>query len=135
MEIELAVQATQDGAVQTIRSQLDKRLVIGRDPESLVQLQGAGISREHIGIEESAGRILLSGQASNTVHPDFAVARLLPNGTLDGSFSDDGRFSVDFFDASDGAENIAVQPDGKIVLGGFAQNGATVQYALARINP
>jgi len=84
---------------------------------------------------DSAGRILLSGQASNTVHPDFAVARLLPNGTLDGSFSDDGRFSVDFFDASDGAENIAVQPDGKIVLGGFAQNGATVQYALARINP
>jgi hypothetical protein len=54
---------------------------------------------------------------------------------LDGGFDTDGRFRVDFFGASDSAENLAVQADGKIVLGGFAVNGTSTRYGLARINP
>ena len=67
----------------------------------------------------------LSGQTSNHSNPDFAVTRLEPGGALDTSFDSDGKFTVDFFSAGDSAENVAVQTDGKIVLGGFAVNGSS----------
>ena len=72
---------------------------------------------------DAEDRILVSGQTSNLSNPDFAVARFTSAGVLDTSFDDDGKFTVDFFDASDSAENVAVQADGKIVLGGFGANG------------
>jgi uncharacterized delta-60 repeat protein len=84
---------------------------------------------------DSAGRILVSGQSSNLADPDFAVARFTPAGVLDASFDDDGKFTVDFFGSFDGAENVAVQPDGRILLGGFVTNGTAVRYGLARFVP
>jgi uncharacterized delta-60 repeat protein len=66
---------------------------------------------------------------------DFALARFNPNGTLDGSFDGDGKLTVDFFGSSDFATNVAVQPDGKIVVGGSAKNGSSGGLGLARVNP
>jgi hypothetical protein len=73
--------------------------------------------------------------SSNLSNGDFAVARFDVNGVLDASFDGDGRFTVDFFGSFDGAENVLVQPDGKIVLGGFAANGLQERFAIARITP
>jgi uncharacterized delta-60 repeat protein len=84
---------------------------------------------------DASGRILLSGQASNYSNPNFAVARFTSAGVLDTSFDTDGMFTIDFFGLSDSAENIAVQTDGKIVLGGFAVNNASLRFGLARVNP
>ena len=86
---------------------------------------------------DSQGRILVSGQSSNllTTAADFAVARFLPAGGLDPGFDDDGKFTVDFFGSSDSAENVAVQPDGRVLLGGFAVNGTAVRHGLARFIP
>ncbi len=42
------------------------------------------------------------------------------------------RRSVSSFGSFDGAESIVVQPDGKIVAGGFAHDGARSEYALLR---
>jgi len=81
------------------------------------------------------GGILLAGQSSNLSNPDFAVALFDGNGILDGSFDSDGKLTVDFFGSFDGAENVAVQTDGKIVVSGFARNGNRTNYALARIEP
>jgi hypothetical protein len=41
---------------------------------------------------------------------------------------------VDFFGFTDGAESAVVQPDGKIVVGGFAKDNFD-GYGVARINP
>ena len=84
---------------------------------------------------DANGRIIVSGQASNRVNPDFAVARFTSGGVLDASFDGDGRFTVDFFGSFDGAENVGIQPDGRILLGGFASNGNSVRYGLARFVP
>ncbi len=65
MEIELIVQSSEDGSVQEARCTLDHRVVIGRDPESPVQIQGPGISREHLAIEERDGRALIYDLSSN----------------------------------------------------------------------
>ena len=59
-------------------------------------------------VVDAAGRILVSGQLSNLSNPDFAVARFTPAGLLDASFDDDGKFTVDFFNSFDSAENVAV---------------------------
>jgi uncharacterized delta-60 repeat protein len=48
----------------------------------------------------------------------FAVARYLPDGTLDRTFSRDGRASLDFGWGDDVANAVAIQPDGKIVVAG-----------------
>jgi uncharacterized delta-60 repeat protein len=48
----------------------------------------------------------------------FGVARYLPDGRLDRSFSRDGLASIDFGFGDDVANAVAVQPDGKIVVAG-----------------
>jgi len=65
VEIDLVIQSAQDGSVQNVHCTLDRLVVVGRDPESPVQLQGPGISREHFGIEESAGTVLLHDMSAN----------------------------------------------------------------------
>ena len=49
---------------------------------------------------------------------DFALARYNPNGSLDPSFSGDGKQTTDF-GAGDWAKGVALQGDGKIVAVGF----------------
>ncbi len=84
---------------------------------------------------QADGRIVVAGQSSNRINPDFAVARFAANGAPDASFGSAGKLTTDFFGSFDGAENVAVQPDGKIVVGGFARNGTSTGYGLVRILP
>ena len=66
-------------------------------------------------------RVAVAALRSNRSNPDFAVARYGTNGAPDASFGSGGKLTIDFFGSFDGAENVAVQPDGKIVVGGFAR--------------
>lgn len=67
--------------------------------------------------------------------PDFAIARLLGNGTLDPSFGNAGKLMIDFFGATDSAEAVAVQSDGRIVVAGGVRNAATNAMGLVRLVP
>jgi uncharacterized delta-60 repeat protein len=78
-------------------------------------------------VRQSDGKIVAVGTAGN----DFALARYNPNGTLDTSFSGDGKQRTDFGFA--GANGVALQSDGKIVAVGSA--GGISDFALARYNP
>jgi uncharacterized delta-60 repeat protein len=84
---------------------------------------------------QADGKIVVAGQSSNNVNPDFGIARFNTDGTPDGSFGTGGKLSFSFFNAGDGAESVVVQPDGKIVVGGFATSGTQFGYGLARVNP
>ncbi len=66
----------------------------------------------------------------------FVVARYNGDGTLDRSFSGDGRAVVDFTSGWDWANNLAIRADGKIVVVGVAKWGekANAKFALARLN-
>lgn len=67
------------------------------------------------------GRILVAGNVdrSATNEEDFALARFLPNGALDPSFGNAGRVQTDLRGGShDQAQEIALQPDGRILVGG-----------------
>jgi uncharacterized delta-60 repeat protein len=67
----------------------------------------------------------------------LAVARFLPDGRLDRSFSHDGRLSFDFGYGDDLGSAVAVQPDGRIVVGGVAsyRNRTEADFAVVRLRP
>jgi uncharacterized delta-60 repeat protein len=83
------------------------------------------------------GKIVVAGVSygSNTA---FALARYLPNSTLDSSFSRDGRVDADFgifSDSHDQARALALQPNGKIVVAGYSLTSGGEEIALARCLP
>lgn len=67
---------------------------------------------------------------------DMAVARYNPDGLLDTSFDGDGKIVLPLSPTSDQAVDVALQPDGKIVVAGYAVTGNPLSYdfALVRFN-
>ncbi len=66
---------------------------------------------------------------------DLAIVRLNAIGALDTSFGQSGLMRFDFFGGSDGANAVVIQPDGKIVIGGYAVNGTQTALSLIRVMP
>src|ERR1019366_9190728 len=60
----------------------------------------------------------------------FALARYNTNGSLDNTFSDDGKQTTDFGSTDDKAVAMSIQTDGKIIVAGSSGNG----IGLARYN-
>ena len=83
---------------------------------------------------QADGRIVVVGTSLFSAGPNFVVARYNADGSVDRSFGSDGNLSIDFFGFDDIGENVLVQPDGKIVVSGQAENNAS-GYGVARINP
>ncbi len=81
---------------------------------------------------QSDGKIVAVG-TTGAGDNDFALARYNPNGSLDTSFSGDGKQTTDFGGADRSANGVAIQGDGKIVAVASAPAGA--DFALARYNP
>jgi uncharacterized delta-60 repeat protein len=84
---------------------------------------------------QADGKIVAAGDGwRDGFGNDFTVSRLNANGTFDLSFGGgDGIAATDFAGRFDEARSVAVQPDGKIVMAGTAQNstGGT-DFAVAR---
>src|SRR6266536_3561095 len=80
------------------------------------------------------GKIVAGGEAGFLgSNPQFALARYNLNGSLDGSFSVDGKVTTDFTSKEDFGEGVEIQPDGNIVAaGGSGLGGSNPKFALAR---
>ena len=90
------------------------------------------------------GKIVVAGTCRPATVDLFCVARLNPNGTFDASFdgpdaagtgvgSGNGRFAVAVGTGSNAAAALAVQPDGKILVVGTCEAGATgLDFCAAR---
>ncbi|MDZ8064518.1 MAG: DUF4347 domain-containing protein, partial [Nostoc sp. DedQUE08] len=88
---------------------------------------GLTIDIAHSTTVQADGKIIVAG----TDGTDFALARYNSNGSLDTSFSSDGKVTTDFgLLAIDIVYSTAVQADGKIIVAGVS-NG---DFALARYN-
>jgi uncharacterized delta-60 repeat protein len=83
------------------------------------------------------GKIVVVGSTDSGGGTNFALARYNPDGTLDTTFSFDGKVATDFAGGTDEAFGVAIQADGKIVVAGIAGSPTTVNtdFALARYNP
>ncbi len=81
----------------------------------------------------SDGGVLVAGIRFGS--PRMVVVRLLENGTPDPSFGDDGLATVAIPGRGSGAFEIAVQPNGRIVLGGYALGRPALARLLANGRP
>ena len=81
----------------------------------------------------AAGTVFVNfipGESSDT---DFALARYNPDGSPDATFGNGGQVSTDFVGLEDDAFSVLIQPDGKIVAVGSANDPATFyDFAAAR---
>ncbi|HEX3532021.1 MAG TPA: hypothetical protein VH988_33600 [Thermoanaerobaculia bacterium] len=88
---------------------------------------------------QSDGKILAAGMTGSPASHDFALVRYNPNGTLDNTFGTGGKVITDFTGRDDRPAAIAVQSDGKILVGGLSAPTAaptsSPQMALARYTP
>ena len=81
------------------------------------------------------GAIVVAGYTGDS-NNDFAVSRLLSNGTLDSSFDIDGKVTTAIGAGSDIAYAVIIQPDYKIVVAGLVFVGTNNNdFALVRYNP
>ena len=76
---------------------------------------------------QSDGKIVVGGAAGG----DFALARYNADGSLDRTFSGDGKQTIDLGAGNDAASDVAIQADGKVVAVGPSGG----DFALARLRP
>jgi uncharacterized delta-60 repeat protein len=81
------------------------------------------------------GKIVAVGRVGDARTGDFALARYYPNGTIDRGFGTGGTVTTPFTPLEDAARAVAILPDGKIVVGGFAGSEAIGDFALVRYRP
>ncbi len=83
------------------------------------------------------GKIIVAGRSINST-TDYALIRCNSDGTIDQGFGTNGQIITDFYSSSDEINDIKIQPDGKIIVGGFSMvyNGlsAISQFSMARYN-
>ena len=89
------------------------------------------------------GKLVLAGwidQSGTGAHTDFLVVRLNPDGSFDQGFGTGGIATVNFpakGTTTDTASGVAIQADGKIVVGGTSHDNTLGQdrIGVARLNP
>lgn len=84
---------------------------------------------------QADGKIVVAGQGDYDGFRDFLVIRLTTTGWLDTDFSGNGFASAWVSTYSNHAEKVLVQPDGKIVVVGYAAVDAGYDFAAARFHP
>ena len=87
---------------------------------------------------DSQDNVLVSGHSyQGTTGSDFAVARLTSSAALDGSFSGDGKQTIDFGSLNDYGYGVAVDSQDKVLVAGQSinpYNGASgYDFAVARL--
>lgn len=119
----------------TANGTLDR--TFGTDGKVVTEFGHSGRSSINAVALDSQGRIVVAGftQAGGTAGLDFALARYTATGTLDRTFGTGGEVATKVRGGDDDVANgLVIQPDGKIVAVGSAQNNDTQQtdFALAR---
>jgi len=112
----------------------------GSHGEVSIDFAGAGSVATALAIQPD-GKIVVAGDAihilgDGTNVADFAVARFDINGTLDSTFSADGKLLLTVGDGTfSRLDAVAIQADGRIVLGGFVhqQPGTVVFHTSAAL--
>jgi uncharacterized delta-60 repeat protein len=81
------------------------------------------------------GKLVVAGATRLSGTFDMAVARYNADGSADATFNGNGRFVEDFSPGTtDRASSVAVQQNGKIIVGGDAHGDGGFDFALLRLN-
>ena len=81
---------------------------------------------------QSDGKIVAVGYKSNGNDNEWVIARYNTNGTLDNGFGVNGIVTQNVTSFDDVLTTAIIQPDGKIVVGGFSKPNDNYLWTLAR---
>ncbi len=92
-------------------------------------------------LQQSDGKIVVVGNSpalpvgtfSTVPAADFLIARFNTDGTPDASFGNAGIVRIDFEGGEDAARAIVQQPDGKLVIAGWATHANDLDFAIVRL--
>jgi uncharacterized delta-60 repeat protein/uncharacterized repeat protein (TIGR01451 family) len=93
---------------------------------------GGGASNAAYGVAMSGTNIIVAGYEAVSGNNDFMVARYTTAGVLDPTFGTLGVTTTGFSGGNDVARAVALDSTGRIVLGGYANNGSDDDFAVAR---
>lgn len=79
---------------------------------------------------QTDGKILAAGTTFNGANNDFSTVRLNTNGTLDTTFNATGRVVTGFGGGDDLGASVAIQPNGRIVVAGYTNNGSNYDFGV-----
>jgi uncharacterized delta-60 repeat protein len=101
-----------------------------------------GVNRESVSpgddiaysvIQQADGRLLLAGSSTVDGNADFSLVRLNRDGSLDNTFSADGRLIAAIGTADDEGRAVIQQADGKIVVAGYSRVDSGDAFSLIRL--
>ncbi|MBK8449289.1 MAG: T9SS type A sorting domain-containing protein [Saprospiraceae bacterium] len=81
---------------------------------------------------QSDGKLLVGGYCGIFPNFDFALTRFHSNGILDNTFGTNGTVITPVLNGGDQGMAVAIQSDGKILQGGYTDNGSNSDFALLR---
>lgn len=109
----------------------DLDTTFNNDGIALTDVGGRFDIGEAIAVQDD-GKIVVAGSSRVGVNTVIAVVRYNPDGTLDTDFDFDGIVTTPLLGQDDAAFGVAIQDDGKILVGGRTWNGADFDFALLR---
>lgn len=104
------------------------------DDGKLTTAIGSGYDYPHGVVIQPDGKIVVAGTVHNGSNYDFALIRYNANGSLDNSFDYNAIASTGIGSAADDVTDLALQPDGKLLVSGSTHNGSNNDFALTRFN-
>jgi uncharacterized delta-60 repeat protein len=93
---------------------------------------GIGDDEAYDLVVQGDGKIVVAGFSYNGAVRNMAVARYLPGGKLDSSFSDDGYATFSLGTGDTVGRSLAIQSDGKIIVAGSTE-GTDLDMAVIRL--
>jgi uncharacterized delta-60 repeat protein len=78
------------------------------------------------------GNIIVTGYSNNAEYNAFAMLRIMKNGKLDYDFGDNGKVTASLEKDGIKGTSLALQSDGKILVGGYKHNGKDYDFTLMR---
>lgn len=104
---------------------------------SVVTPVGAGAADDFalsVTLQPKDGKILLGGYTDDGTNTKFVLVRYTPTGALDTHFGTNGKVVIPIGPTDNKGFSVAVQSDGKILLGGFGSSGIDRDFVLVRYN-
>jgi uncharacterized delta-60 repeat protein len=118
-----------------VRYNADFTLDTSFDTDGIVHTNISGWDRAEGVAIDADGKIVVGGSDNFGGNDDFVVVRYDPtDGSLDPTFDGDGIATTPVGGSWDLGTDLAIQTDGKILLGGYYQNAGNYDLAVVRFD-
>ena len=116
----------------TVAASKDVDLTFGRTGKIMTAVGHGNANARSIAVQRD-GKIVVAGIAFTAHKSDFALVRYNTDGSLDTTFNRIGKVTTTIGGGA-GANSVAMQRDGKIVLAGYSTDASKQDFALTRYN-